>query len=55
MVSCWNRSESAFTVQPMDRIAQMVIMPVVQASFRRVEEFGASPRGEGGFGSTGRS
>ena len=54
MVSCWNRSETAFTVQPMDRIAQMVIVPVVQASFRRVDEFDASPRGEGGFGSTGR-
>jgi dUTP pyrophosphatase len=54
MVSCWNRSEAAFTVQPMERIAQMVIVPVVQARFRRVDEFDASPRGEGGFGSTGR-
>jgi dUTP pyrophosphatase len=54
MVSCWNRGSSAFTVQPMERIAQMVIVPVVQATFRRVEEFGASHRGEGGFGSTGK-
>jgi dUTP pyrophosphatase len=54
MVSCWNRSEAAFTVQPLERIAQMVIVPVVQARFRRVDEFDASPRGEGGFGSTGR-
>ena len=55
MVSCWNRGVAAFTVQPMERIAQLVIVPVVQASFRRVEEFGASDRGEGGFGSTGKS
>ncbi len=53
MVSCWNRGQTAFTVQPMERIAQMVIVPVVQASFRRVEAFGVSQRGEGGFGSTG--
>jgi dUTP pyrophosphatase len=55
MVSCFNRSSTAFTVQPMERIAQMVIVPVVQAAFRRVESFEASSRGEGGFGSTGRS
>ncbi len=54
MVSCWNRGNATFTVQPMERIAQMVIVPVVQASFRRVDEFGASVRGEGGFGSTGK-
>ena len=54
MVSCWNRGDAAFTVQPMERIAQLVIVPVVQARFRRVDEFGASARGEGGFGSTGR-
>ena len=53
MVSCWNRSGSAFTVQPMERIAQLVIVPVVQARFRRVDEFGASQRGGRGFGSTG--
>ena len=53
MVSCWNRGQTAFTVLPMERIAQMVIVPVVQASFRQVDEFGASQRGEGGFGSTG--
>jgi dUTP pyrophosphatase len=54
MVSCWNRGSTAFTVQPMERIAQLVIVPVVQASFRRVDDFGASERGEGGFGSTGK-
>jgi dUTP pyrophosphatase len=54
MVSCWNRSQTAFTVQPLERIAQLVIVPVVQATFRRVEEFGDSDRGEAGFGSTGR-
>ncbi len=55
MVSCWNRGKEPFTVQPLERIAQMVIVPVVQAHFRRVEEFGASERGQGGFGSTGRA
>ena len=54
MVSCWNRGSEAFTIQPMERIAQMVIVPVVQAAFRVVESFDASQRGEGGFGSTGR-
>jgi dUTP pyrophosphatase len=54
MVSCWNRGTATFTVQPMERIAQMVIVPVVQATFRRVDEFDASHRGEGGFGSTGK-
>ncbi|WP_290867943.1 dUTP diphosphatase [Aquabacterium sp.] len=55
MVSCWNRGDTAFTVQPMERIAQLVIVPVVQAAFRVVDSFDdASARGEGGFGSTGR-
>jgi dUTP pyrophosphatase len=54
MVSCWNRGQAAFTIQPMERIAQMVIVPVVQATFRRVDDFDASHRGEGGFGSTGK-
>jgi dUTP pyrophosphatase len=53
MVSCWNRGVATYTVQPLERIAQMVIVPVVQASFRRVESFDASARGAGGFGSTG--
>src|SRR3954467_2900250 len=53
MVSCWNRGHQTFTVQPMERIAQLVVMPVVQAQFRVVDEFDASHRGEGGFGSTG--
>ena len=55
MVSCWNRGHAEFTVQPMERIAQLVIVPVVQAAFRVVSEFGASDRGESGFGSTGRA
>ena len=54
MVSCWNRGASSFTIEPMERIAQMVIVPVVQASFRRVDAFASSHRGEGGFGSTGQ-
>ena len=55
MVSCWNRSSTAYTVHPMERIAQMVIVPVVQAAFRVVDSFEGSARGEGGFGSTGRA
>ena len=55
MVSCWNRGSATFTVQPMERIAQLVIVPVVQARFRVVDEFGASDRGVRGFGSTGRA
>ena len=54
MVSCWNRGHDVFTVQPMERIAQLMIVPVVQARFRQVQEFGDSDRGEGGFGSTGK-
>jgi dUTP pyrophosphatase len=53
MVSCWNRGHAAFTIEPMERIAQLVIVPVVQAQFRRVEAFDSSERGAGGFGSTG--
>ncbi|HEX6016941.1 MAG TPA: dUTP diphosphatase [Burkholderiaceae bacterium] len=53
MVSCWNRGIATYTVHPMERIAQMVIVPVVQARFRRVESFEASTRGASGFGSTG--
>ena len=55
MVSCWNRGSTPFTIEPMERIAQLVIVPVVQASFRRVDAFGDSDRGGGGFGSTGRA
>ncbi len=54
MVSAWNRSDVAFTIQPMERIAQLVIVPVVQAEFNVVESFAASERGEGGYGSTGK-
>ncbi len=54
MVSCWNRGRAAFTIAPMERIAQMVIVPVVQAVFRRVDDFETSARGGSGFGSTGR-
>ena len=53
MVSCWNRGRVAYTVQPLERIAQMVIVPVVQARWRVVEKFDTSERGSGGFGSTG--
>jgi dUTP pyrophosphatase len=54
MISVWNRGKSAFTIQPLDRIAQLVVVPVVQVEFEVVEEFAASARGAGGFGSTGR-
>ncbi len=55
MVSAWNRSDVAFTIEPMERIAQLVIVPVVQAQFNVVSEFPASVRGEGGYGSTGKT
>ena len=55
MVSAWNRSNVAFTIEPMERIAQLVIVPVVQAQFNVVTEFVASERGEGGYGSTGKA
>jgi len=54
MVSCWNRGAEPFTVQPGERIAQLVIVPVVQVEFEIVDEFVATARGEGGFGSSGR-
>jgi dUTP pyrophosphatase len=54
MVSTWNRGDAAFTLQPMDRLAQMVIVPVAQVEFEVVTDFQASDRGAGGFGSTGR-
>ncbi len=54
MVSCWNRGSAAFTIEPLERIAQLVIGPVVQAEFRVVDSFDVSARGSGGFGSTGR-
>ena len=54
MVSCWNRGQTTFVINPMERIAQLVLVPVVQATFRRVDDFDASHRGEGGFGSTGK-
>ena len=53
-VSAWNRGHNAFTIQPMERIAQLVIVPVLQVGFNVVEEFGHSERGAGGFGSTGK-
>ena len=53
-VSTWNRGNAAFTISPMERLAQLVVVPVVQVSFNVVEEFGSSRRGAGGFGSTGR-
>ncbi|WP_297576147.1 dUTP diphosphatase [uncultured Deefgea sp.] len=53
-VSVWNRGNTTFTIQPLERIAQLVIVPVVQVGFNIVDEFAASDRGEGGFGSTGK-
>src|SRR5690349_25053757 len=54
MVSCWNRGQAAFTINPGERIAQLVLVPVVQAEFELVSDFHASERGAGGFGSTGK-
>ncbi|MBM3353293.1 MAG: dUTP diphosphatase [Betaproteobacteria bacterium] len=53
LISIWNRGQAAFTIQPMDRIAQLVVVPVAQVEFNLVEDFAASTRGAGGFGSTG--
>ena len=55
MVSCWNRSQTPFQLEPLERIAQLVIVPVIHADFEFVEAFESSERGSGGFGSTGRS
>jgi dUTP pyrophosphatase len=55
MVSAWNRSDTTFTIEPMERIAQLVVVPVKQARFNVVNEFPASERGEGGYGSTGKA
>jgi dUTP pyrophosphatase len=54
MVSTWNRSDTPFTIEPMERIAQLVIVPVIQMEMEVVDEFEASDRGTGGFGSTGK-
>ncbi len=54
LVSTWNRGTAAFTINPLERLAQLVVVPVVQVAFDVVEDFGASSRGAGGFGSTGR-
>jgi dUTP pyrophosphatase len=53
MVSCWNRGDKAFELKPMERLAQLVLVPVIQALFRIVDEFEESTRGKGGFGSSG--
>ncbi len=55
LISTWNRSAAAFTIEPMERIAQLVIVPVAQAEFNVVEEFAPSDRGQAGYGSTGRA
>lgn len=55
MVSAWNRGQKAFTLEPMERLAQLVVVPVIQAAFNIVNEFDNSERGQGGFGSTGRN
>jgi dUTP pyrophosphatase len=54
-ISVWNRGRQPFTIQPLDRIAQLIVVPVVQVEFEVVEEFAASTRGTGGFGSTGKA
>jgi len=54
MVSCWNRGKDSFTLDPMDRLAQIVFVPIVQVRFEELESFNSSTRGEGGFGSTGQ-
>ena len=54
MVSAWNRSQTTYTLQPMERLAQLVVVPVLQVQFNIVDEFNASERGSGGFGSTGK-
>jgi len=54
MVSCWNRGQAPFTIEPGERIAQMIVVPVVQVDFEVVDEFAATDRGAGGFGSSGR-
>ena len=54
-ISVWNRGKAAFTIQPMDRIAQLVVLPIQQVEFNVVADFEASSRGAGGFGSTGKS
>jgi dUTP pyrophosphatase len=54
MISVWNRGQAAFTLQPLERVAQLVVVPVMQVEFEVVEQFSASSRGSGGFGSTGR-
>ena len=55
MVSMWNRGKEGFTLNPLDRIAQLVVVPVLQVAFNVVDDFAASERGEGGFGSTGKA
>ena len=55
MVSVWNRGQQAFTISPLERIAQLVVVPVLQVGFNVVDEFSSSDRGEGGFGSTGHA
>lgn len=53
-ISVWNRGQTEFTMQPMERVAQLIVVPVAQVEFNMVEEFTTSARGEGGFGSTGK-
>ena len=55
MVSTWNRGKQSFTINPLDRLAQLVVVPVLQVAFNVVDEFDTSSRGDGGFGSTGKS
>ena len=54
MISCWNRGDASYTIQPGDRIAQLVFLPIVRAEFELVEAFEETSRGTGGFGSSGK-
>lgn len=54
MISCWNRGQTSFQLNPLERIAQLVVVPIIQVEFNRVDVFAESDRGEGGFGSTGK-
>ena len=55
LISCWNRSKKPFEINPLERIAQLIIVPVIQAEFNLVDDYSKTQRGEGGFGSTGKT
>ena len=55
LISCWNRSNKAFLINPLERIAKLVLVPIMQAKFNLVDDYDATNRGSGGFGSTGKT